>query len=690
MNVVYLLTAAALIVFNVLGLALAMRRYCSSHELARVAGVLGIGSLLFFVEHFAGLGRLDWVWPFATATSVATIYRHRHTLPDLWKSEYAFVLAFCYALIWRLAYPDVDLTSERLTDLYFISNYFAGDTLPPPDRWLPPYHFNFYYAFQHYCAALLGRIFGFTIGVTYNFAFCLLVALVLATLHAVVRRLCTTRRARVLVMIALLVGGNGISPFVRLFLEESAVPAPTGTLTVAEPESTWHKLGRVIGAPLGPKLTLWSSARFIGVFDREANTPLGKAWFDEEATSAPVGAPPQVLPMEPLSYLVFLGDYHPPLGGFLLLATALLCIVHLERNVEDRMALALLGATLPLTMITNAWIFPLHLAMSCAWLVYRRAHHQTAGWKIALAGAGVGLLLTFPFLSRFYGHGLTLPIAWVGRDLHTPWRQFALMHWPLLLLLATSATLWRRQRLAPMLAALWGGLLLLSEFVYVNDIYSGEFERFNTTLKWWSWIHTGAIATVLGLSLESPVKAARWAAVALTLLLSSYAPDLMRYLLFSPHPSVARFEGHYWLTRAPGNRELLGYLSAASPGIVLERIPAGAYSASSAFSLFSGHSALLGWPDHEWTWRNQPADVLLRASQVRDFYRGTLDDKPDWLAQNDVRYVVWSGSDNVIPGAFEAISREISGAYHWREFHRSGDYRVGIWEKRSQYCARSC
>ena len=94
--------------------------------------------------------------------------RARSFLYSVWHTELIFHAAFLYALAWRYVFPDIDASSEKITDLTFIANYLGGDTLPPVDRWLPPFRFEMYYALQHYAAALLGRIFGTTPGMAYN------------------------------------------------------------------------------------------------------------------------------------------------------------------------------------------------------------------------------------------------------------------------------------------------------------------------------------------------------------------------------------------------------------------------------------------------------------------------------------------------------------------------------------------
>ena len=64
-----------------------------------------------------------------------------------------------------------------MPNLAMIEAYMRGTRLPAPDIWFPPYRLNFYYSFQHYGAALMGRILLLPTGSAYNIAYCLLVAL---------------------------------------------------------------------------------------------------------------------------------------------------------------------------------------------------------------------------------------------------------------------------------------------------------------------------------------------------------------------------------------------------------------------------------------------------------------------------------------------------------------------------------
>src|SRR5262245_12679179 len=116
-------------------LALAVRKYAGSWALARVGSPVALVSVLFFAEHFMGFGRLFWILPFATVVSLWLIWRGWSYLRCQWPAELVFHGAFLYALAWRYAFPDIDASSEKITDLTFIANYLGGERLPPVDRW---------------------------------------------------------------------------------------------------------------------------------------------------------------------------------------------------------------------------------------------------------------------------------------------------------------------------------------------------------------------------------------------------------------------------------------------------------------------------------------------------------------------------------------------------------------------------
>ncbi len=659
-----------LILFNLVGLATLVSRWIPHYAVAKAAGMLCFCLGLFFVEHFFGLGKLTWLWPITSAASLYFIYQQKHHWKKFYASEFVFVLSFAYALMWRGAFPDIYPSSERVTDLYFITNYLPGSTLPPLDYWLPPQKFTIYYAFQHYSAALMARIFALDGGTAYNLAYCVITAFAMSCAWFFIARFCRKPAAKILVFLAFAVGGTGVSPMVHLLFDEQK---------------------------LGHRVDLWASMRFAGSYDVFLNTPLAETLFPKP-TALPAGFEPRDLPSENFGYQFFIGDYHPPLGSYFLLMFTLALFAALEPLLIKNLAakkdmaeepppqpaqslmLVALGATLPLMMITNTWIFPLQGLLLLIWGSYRYRAHIATDWKPCAAGVIGGFLLIFPFLIDFAAQAQSTPIRWVEWEDHTRLSQFLALHWPLLVLFALGCLLKQTRQLIFYLALALGLMLLVSEFFYVDDPTGGKFLRTNTTMKWWGWIYALGVVGVASFTIEAKNKAIRYATILTLLLLCTYAFDLARDWLLTGKLSAMKLHGHEWLSRDPNTRDMIRYLRAAPDGIVLESQERGSYSNATTMALFAGKPSMQGWADHLATWRGGAQHARMQQEEQRKFYAGEKSDILGWLQQNNVRYIMWNGGDDAKkPEARKMIHAQIGSHYQWKSFYEAGETKVGMW-----------
>jgi uncharacterized membrane protein len=668
MNLIYIVMTLLLLLLNLAGITLLVSHYVPPFAIARSVGILLFCLTLFFIEHFIGLGRLTWAWPLTSVISAFVIYQQRDKMfaTGFYKAEAVFYLAFLYVFAWKFAFPSIYPSSEHVTDLYFIANYLDGTTLPPLDHWYPPHVFNVYYAFQHYAAALMGRIFGLNPGTTYSIAFALLLALPATLAWELAGRYVQQNWAKGLLVVVLVSGGTGISPLIHLLQQPKAdLPADQKANTVSD-----H---------------IVTSQRFIGLMEKGNNTPLAEFLFPRltpEQKPTP-NFEPRELPMESYGYQIFLGDYHPPLGGFFLLLLALALVAAIEAHALDRLGHALLAATIPLVMVTNTWVLPLQGMLLMSWVGYRYWQKNPPNWLWMLSGGLLTCALIYPFLSEFALHAQNTPIRFTAAIDHTPLGRFIALHWPLLVLILLALFEPRTRKLSVTLALTFGVMLLLSEFVYVDDPTGDKYQRTNSTMKWWGWIWCGGVASLGALCLGSSARAVRWGAVITLLLVSVYSVDLARYYYLAGKGDRGYLSGHHWLTQDQTNKAMINYLIDAPNGIVLENQYDNAYSNTSLYALFTGKPALLGWPLHLVTWRGDVPDVWLLKDQVTAFYSGKLPNSLDWLLVNRVRYVVWSAEENSKqPTAFGPITQQISSRYVWKEFYVAGDYRVGIWVQR--------
>ncbi|MBE9610394.1 DUF2298 domain-containing protein [Chitinilyticum piscinae] len=694
MHLIYLLLTVGLILFNLSGLTALMWRMLPASAAARTAGILLLTVCFFALEHFHGLGALAWLWPLATVLSGMVLAGRRdwRTHREFWAGEAVFVLCFLYGLAWRFAFPNIDAGSEHLTDLYFISNYMPGTTLPPTDRWLVGGVFDFYYAFQHYGAALLARIFNLDAGMAMNLGWALLIGLLGSLAWEIASRFIAARGLRVLLVATLLLGGNGLSPLMPFMIKPVEQPIPAGLDAEA---LRGYERGK---AQAAAQDRLWESTRFAGMFDERVNTSLGRAVAGDPAN--PMFRENRELPLETVAYLSYLGDYHPPLGGLVLLLWALALTLayrvnasqHEEYEAEavvnsglrqNTLVCILLGASPALVLVTNAWVFPLQALLLAAWLFFRRSDLARI-WRPFLGGLLLALALIYPFLSHFAPASLATPLAWVSMRDHSPLPYFLALHWPFLLLALLGMLLGRTKPWAGWLAISLLLLLAMSELVVVDDPLGGKYERFNTTLKWWSWLWPAALVGLGSVVLGCRNLLVRALGIVLCAALLVYAVAIASYWLHTDKPNKGQLAGNGWLKQDDTARAIITHLRNSPDGIVLEAVEQGAYSPSSAIALNAGKGVVLGWPDHVGQWRGQPAQIPQLANDIRAFYRGQLADPLGWLNQNRVQYIVWTwGDESRAPGVRQQLHVTIGRDYHWRPFYQNGAQEAGIWERRS-------
>jgi len=699
MQMIHLALTLGLILLNLAGLTLIFSRYLPP-ALARVTGILALTLPLFALEHMVGLGKLAWLWPFTSLLSAGLLYRQRNQLRSMGflSAEVVFLCCFAYALAWRFLFPNIDSLAEKLTDLYFISNYLPGATLPPQDRWFAgPYLFDFYYAYQHYVAALIGRIFSLEPGFTMNIAWCLLVGMIGSLAWFVASRFIAARWVRGVLVAALLAGGNGLTPLMPFLID---APAVSGEARA--------------GAAMG---RFWEATRFSGMSDEKVNTPLGQALFPRVP-----GVETMDIPLETISFYAYLGDYHPPLGGFALMLYAL-GLMAANRKRPDELATeaeqanavssenpdqtvtevtsltpspawsaallaALIGASPVVTLVTNAWALPPQALLVMAWLVYQ---HFNGGvnFKAFFGGAAIALMLCFPFLSHFAPGAVSTPIRSVAPHEHTQLNVFLALHWPVLLLLLGALWLGFKERWAWYLALVLLVLLGFSEFLLFQDAMGGKFARFNTTIKWWSWIWPTALIGLGSMLYGLGNRFSKAVVLLIAFAVLSNVYHIANYWLFASRVDTGKLAGTSWLNQDATHANMLSYLKNASDGVVLEGMQGGAYNNTSAFSLFAGKPMFLGWPSHEGLWRGGATHIGARHDEVNRFYAGTLENPTAWLEKNDIQYILWTRWDEAKGPQLRAqIDQQIAVDYYFRAFEESGSMKLGIWERRPPRAAR--
>ncbi len=671
-----LLFTLALLAVNLWGLMLAAGLYWRNRWFALAVGPLLAVTGVYAIECHAGLGpSLPGLEVLSTACSAALIGfslsgsrpawmgERGAALIAAWREEFAprrligcfgvCAGVFLYALCWRFAYPNIDGSSEKIADFSYICSYYTGATLPVPDVWFFPYLSTQYYSFQHYGAALMGRVLLLPPGTAYNLGYCMLIGLGGLSFAGAAFMAAKRPWVRALILAGFVVGGTGVTGIVHL--TDKAV-------------------------------TPWTSMRFIGSaqMDKPPVGPWLRAYNDKFTVLDPEGRAHRMeLPGEIFSYVVFLGDYHAPLSGYYLMGVcAMAMLLWLQTRLLRYAVIA--GSTLTWTLLANTWVLPLQglavgLWIAANWREWRRLVPAVA------AGAAAVWLAAWVYLSAFTASaaGYNVGLRMVQAHEHTPPLLFVLFMLPtvaLILLGFVSGSPQGRK-----LALLWLFFLLFSEFFYVKDEYSGMYERFNTTLKWWPWVTAGALMTLGPIVLEQSRR--RWVqivGVIFCLYPCLYVYDLWGSMKDGSKEAMGRLEGHYFLTKNEFPRLMLGRLKVEKPGVVVERPDKeGGFTNSAVIPLFAGQRMWLGWWGHELLWRENREDVRRRHDRLMLLYDGEIPDAGKWLAAQGVDYVLWYREGDS-PQLWEKVNKTLGPEYLWCDiltYQDEDSRKVGLWRR---------
>jgi uncharacterized membrane protein len=653
MSLVFLSLAIAALWINLLGAGLVAKPWVEDYSVSRVVGVLALCLAGFFLEHFFGFGPHLVLLPFTSLASIWLIWRNRQLVRANIAREVVFAAGFFYCFLWRFTFPDIDFTEDKMPNFGLIESYMRGVRLPGPDLWFSPFPANCYYSFQHYCAAFLGRLIGVGPGVSYHLAFCVMVGFMALLMCSCIARLCPWRPGRWLVVTSLFFGGCGIAAVVHLLVKEAYV------LDVV---------------------------RFVGgSIVHNQLTPLGNRVSNMITTP---GMEARDLPMEPFSYYLTKGDFHPPLAGFLLLALAAALIASQESGASGRRRAvnhALLAATMPIALISNAWIVPLQCLLVAGYFIFCSLRGELRCWRPAFAGFAVALALEYPSLLEFTQQAIgdNAALGLTASEDHTPWLAWLIVWWPALGILVLGFLSRERRPLILFFIAVWSVALIATEFLYNHDLYGGAWSRFNSALKWWQWVYAAIVLTSGALNLGSRSRVCRYGTVLMLLPTLVFVYDLARQYIYVPKPAIGHLSGASWIERDVVIRDMIMELKSRPEGVAIESGLVMANSESPAVSLFSDKQSYLGWPWLEQAWRGNFLEVNQRLIQMNAFYAATLPHPLEWLLHNNIKYVLWLPRDNLGDNQnFKPDMDQIKSRYFWHHMYGNDqNFAVGFWER---------
>ncbi len=333
----------------------------------------------------------------------------------------------------------------------------------------------------------------------------------------------------------------------------------------------------------------------------------------------------------------------------------------------------LVGFLLGLNFLTNAWDLAVYYALLGLTLLLLVSVHARKLPEILNLGVGLmtaigtSFLVIVPFWLHF--DSLSLPV--LPTDYHSPlWQLFQLWGFWFFLFISFAVYLWLRKSQELRESFDWFVLVLMGtgvlwivipEFVYVKDIYGGDYQRANTVFKLtfqsWNLFALGGAYIVWRLvSLKTigvkNLLQGGWVLVFLGLLISCalYTPRAYKsgYHDFQKYSGL---DGEAFLstTYSEADYEAIKWIRTQTPkGAVVVEAAGDSYTEYGRVSSFTGRPTVVGWGVHEWLWRGSFDPVKERQIDVQAIYSTSSESEfRELVRKYNVSYIYYSSLEKV-------------------------------------------
>ena len=545
--------------------------------------------------------------------------------------------------------------TERMMDYGFMTSMARTEYFPVQDFWFAGENLNYYYFGQYlmtFLTKLSGNevVYGYNLGLSMCFALC--ASLSFSLVYQWMYGHCTDENkegprriaafAGILAMLAVTFAAN-----CHYIIFNFIVPM------------LWDMLD-----PEGEKPKYWfaDSTRYIG-YQPETD--------DKTAHEYP-------------AYSFLLGDLHAHVINIFVVLTILAILYACIRTAKaeekrrwdwgkillDAPVLTI-GFLIGICMMENYWDFPIYFIVSGAILL---AIHLRSGDMPLNVAARTGVqgimvlvpavLVALPFSTHFHA----MANGFAKAEDHTVWYQLLIL-WglPVAVLVGHFVSMavrceakgfrpvmraLERTDLYVLLIGLCGaGLILIPELMYVVDIYTSGFKRFNTMFKlsYQAFILLGLVmGYVIGKWVTRPQSAAqrKWGIIAGIVLL--WCCGYFKTALDDSFGDIHDKERHKGLRadafiyeQRPEDAAAVEWINASVPnGSVILEANGDSYSMYNFVSVLTGFPTVAGWHTHEWLWHNDVKPVDARGDDITEIYTGTdLQKKQELLQKYNVDYI---------------------------------------------------
>ena len=609
---------------------------------------LALVVLLNFIEHLVALPTLLILLPlFLGATVWMTVSGRYFKQPVILPSA-VFLAAFAFTFAVRCLHADISYTSDGISDLNMINNFSQGQTLPPPDTWMPGYRFEWYYDLQHYAASVVERLLAVKIGVADNVSHALLSALTCVVGAAAAHRI-SGGKLWITLAVPFLIesAATGTSAYLFLTCHNTDLWLPfdlSGGMTLPHPDNNpnWQN-------PIW-KFLLWDPRPEILHLDTPATLRLQVpgiwTWRDE---------------------------YHANASGHLLSLFSVLIIaelVHVQKTIWP-WVLAVITPLLAAT--TSAWALPITVLLCwiivpVAWLCGRRpaSIHATL-WTLFIA-----VTLLWPAFYNATSSPQFPVIKWIDPHDRAPLLEFLVQWWPILLLWICGCVCFRKLSFGLRWVLIVVPIMLIGiELVTIDS-------RYNMIEKMWGYTWGTALIALF------PVVASR-AGVAFRL--------VTILLLFSALVSLSTFvkdvcggtwdnaafhlEGTQYITADDQKKRMLQVVGQTKHATYLSGKCAFCYNEAPALAVFTNNKSYIAWSWFE-SLTNYINEADYRSKLDNDFYSGAMTDRLHFLQANKIAGVLIWPDDNLSDDFLAKLRKELEPTYDYIDCKGSGDKNAGV------------
>ncbi|MEI9998503.1 MAG: DUF2298 domain-containing protein [Verrucomicrobiota bacterium] len=611
---------------------------------------LALVAALNFLEHLVALPVLLYLLPVLLAGTLWMALAGKYYTRALVLPTGVFLAAFAFTFAVRCLQADISFTSDGVSDLNMINNFLQGQRLPPPDTWLPPFRFEWYYDLQHYAASVLVRLLGVKIGTGYNVAHALLSALICVAGAGAAHRLSGGRLLVTLAVPFLIeAAATGSAAYLILFCHNndySLAVDLSGGMTLPHPDNN-----PVWNSSLWPWLQ-WDPRPAI-------------AHLKEPAT----------LRLQVPGFWTWRDEYHANASGHFLTILALFAVAELA-HAQRTLWPWVLAAIIPLlAAMASAWALPITVLLCwvmlpVAWFLGRRpAPLPLMLW--ILAGS---LVLLWPGFYDVTTNPEVPAIQAINPLDRAPLLEFLLQWWPILALWIAAAACFRSLSFAVRWFLAVIPLMLLGiELITIES-------RYNTIEKMWGY--TWAVGLV-GLF---PVVASRpgipFRIVTLVLLASGFINLAgLLYGVYQWPANPFHLEGSRYLTNDAQKGRLLQIVGQTRGATYLAGKCEYCYNETPALTAFTGNRSYSAWHWFE-SRTNYEAEAQSRAKLNNDFFSGAMTDRLRFLQANRIDGVIIWPDDDISDDALAALRRDLDPAYDYIDAKGTGAKNAGVFLKR--------